>query len=829
MVAQSSLLLLFVLPVVQPSIGLQRAQQANQVAVRRWLFGGNLGASGAFPEYNGDSNLLKFIPPTNTTVKVGIRVFKLEKVTPAEGTMDMKVWFRLQWRDDRLAWDPALFGGVDSIALHVRHLEKELTEVWTPDVTLYNQNGEAASTLEPAVALVSSDGTVFWSRQGSVSLLCGFSGLNNFPNDELKCPTDVGGWQFGEDVQPIALLDAGWEFDGLERSRASTYSQWEFRGATAQLSYKSYPYSTQSYPIVEFVFFVRRDADVYYMLTLWLPPVFLAILAFSTLFISPAAGERLGYGVTVYLASQFAKGIQQLLMPICKEVVWIDIYIFFHEIFYFSILMTSCTSVYFYYCTREHFLPLWLSIALTGPGGLQKAMEAESATDSEKESAIAQLARSFNFAGASSNLHGFHHALKHSSSSVGGSLRRTTAGGAPAGAPAPTSEAEGGDERAKEEEEEEEEEEQMEEAEGMSEEADAAAGEAVPTEEASEALEDVDELNRKLLFFERLYFLLDSDGNGTVQVSEVNRFLSFADYTLLPRERLQRITDALDIAERGAEGTRQRAELIVVTRLAFVKLCVENLLSKSLEELSVAAETFGAAQEVQKKRAQIKWQRVAQVIDKLARWIFPAVYVVGTVAIFHLNPGSRTDPEQPELIDERYAEPMAHDATGADMRALAFAIRHVELWAVRSLIAPVLVLVGLLAWGLLRVRIGKKIVDARYFASVARQEDGTAEGMEPSQASLLSRLQLKGSASMLVKSIRGVVRAQKREAEEAGVLGYDRTTAGDLADARALSRRHGGTKRDLVAGGGGVTGRPSAKLRDRSGAVDSRAAEEDHV
>ena len=171
------------------------------------------------------------------------------------------------------------------------------------------------------------------------------------------------------------------------------------------------------------------------MLTLWLPPVFLAILAFSTLFISPAAGERLGYGVTVYLASQFAKGIQQLLMPICKEVVWIDIYIFFHEIFYFSILMTSCTSVYFYYCTREHFLPLWLSIALTGPGGLQKAMEAESATDSEKESAIAQLARSFNFAGASSNLHGFHHALKHSSSSVGGSLRRTTAGGAPAGRP----------------------------------------------------------------------------------------------------------------------------------------------------------------------------------------------------------------------------------------------------------------------------------------------------------------------------------------------------------------------------------------------------------
>ena len=103
------------------------------------------------------------------------------------------------------------------------------------------------------------------------------------------------------------------------------------------------------------------------MLTLWLPPVFLAILAFSTLFISPAAGERLGYGVTVYLASQFAKGIQQLLMPICKEVVWIDIYIFFHEIFYFSILMTSCTSVYFYYCTREHFLPLWLSIAQRQP------------------------------------------------------------------------------------------------------------------------------------------------------------------------------------------------------------------------------------------------------------------------------------------------------------------------------------------------------------------------------------------------------------------------------------------------------------------------------
>ena len=40
-------------------------------------------------------------------------------------------------------------------------------EIWMPDVQPYNTGEAVASTLEPSLALVYSDGTVYWSRPGA--------------------------------------------------------------------------------------------------------------------------------------------------------------------------------------------------------------------------------------------------------------------------------------------------------------------------------------------------------------------------------------------------------------------------------------------------------------------------------------------------------------------------------------------------------------------------------------------------------------------------------------------------------------------------------------
>ena len=197
---------------------LARHASGSAIGVHRQLFHHNLREGGAWPEYDGDRSLLSIVPPgghrndtsedsPGTTVEVGFFFFKIESVRPTSGEMGLKVWYRLAWQDDRLSWDPSAFGGTSEIQVRASSSsDKENTDIWTPDIVPFNSNEGIAATLDPAVAVVQSSGEVFWSRQGTLSLLCGFSGLNNFPFDELKCPSDVGGWMLDGAVQNVRLF-----------------------------------------------------------------------------------------------------------------------------------------------------------------------------------------------------------------------------------------------------------------------------------------------------------------------------------------------------------------------------------------------------------------------------------------------------------------------------------------------------------------------------------------------------------------------------------------------------------------------------------------------
>ena len=53
-----------------------------------------------------------------TDVQLQLRFFKVESVTPAAGQMRTKVWWRSWWADERLSWDPNLYGGITEIYFH---------------------------------------------------------------------------------------------------------------------------------------------------------------------------------------------------------------------------------------------------------------------------------------------------------------------------------------------------------------------------------------------------------------------------------------------------------------------------------------------------------------------------------------------------------------------------------------------------------------------------------------------------------------------------------------------------------------------------------------
>jgi hypothetical protein len=100
-----------------------------------------------------------------TDVFMQVRFFKVQSIAIAEGTMNLKVWMRMQWVDKRLAWDPEEYENV-TFTYFQGHMYggAEESEIWVPDVQHYNANQGLVNTLEPAPARVSYDGSVFYSR-----------------------------------------------------------------------------------------------------------------------------------------------------------------------------------------------------------------------------------------------------------------------------------------------------------------------------------------------------------------------------------------------------------------------------------------------------------------------------------------------------------------------------------------------------------------------------------------------------------------------------------------------------------------------------------------
>mgnify|MGYP006148648297 CR=1 FL=1 len=218
----------------------------------------------------------KLVPPkshrTNSFSRAGadcsmqVRFFKVDSVRQAEGRMRIKVWMRLGWTDKRLSWEPAAYGNITETQMLAASIhEPEETEIWLPDIQPYNSREGIGTTLDKALAIVNSSGSVFWSRPGMLDLMCKFSGLVAFPYDQLSCTMEIGGWSMSAAFQGIqAFPDGLFIFSNQETTAGSSYTEYEIESVHASLTSNEYSVASSSpWPIVAFRIRLNR-ASVYY-------------------------------------------------------------------------------------------------------------------------------------------------------------------------------------------------------------------------------------------------------------------------------------------------------------------------------------------------------------------------------------------------------------------------------------------------------------------------------------------------------------------------------------------------------------------------------------
>lgn len=105
---------------------------------------------------------------TGLDVALGLNFHKVHQLHVAESTADLVVWVRITWNDPRLRWDPTEHSGLTKVWFWIEQGMggNEASEIWTPDIYLWNQEEPMHTTLADAYATVQHTGTSCFCCRG---------------------------------------------------------------------------------------------------------------------------------------------------------------------------------------------------------------------------------------------------------------------------------------------------------------------------------------------------------------------------------------------------------------------------------------------------------------------------------------------------------------------------------------------------------------------------------------------------------------------------------------------------------------------------------------
>ena len=113
-------------------------------------------------------------------------------------------------------------------------------------------------------------------------------------------------------------------------------------------------------------------------------------------------GERLSFGITLVLTMTTYQAIANALLPICGELLWIEVFSQYHFFATIIALMETCVVLAFAYTTTENFLPDWvievqgkaaelwhqMLLLLTVRGGAERREERRQAAREQRKSTM---------------------------------------------------------------------------------------------------------------------------------------------------------------------------------------------------------------------------------------------------------------------------------------------------------------------------------------------------------------------------------------------------------------------------------------------------------
>ena len=147
----------------------------------------------------------------------------------------------------------------------------------------------------PSNAMVSHDGTVFWSPPARLRSSCKVD-ITFFPFDGQLCKMKFGSWTYDQ-----AQVDITNKSTMVDMSNYVTNGEWELLSTDIMRNEVVYPISDAVYPDVTVSFHIYRRI-LYYILNIIFPCVWLNILSLLAFCLPCDSGEKITLGITVLLS-----------------------------------------------------------------------------------------------------------------------------------------------------------------------------------------------------------------------------------------------------------------------------------------------------------------------------------------------------------------------------------------------------------------------------------------------------------------------------------------------------------------------------------------------
>ncbi|XP_022096176.1 neuronal acetylcholine receptor subunit alpha-3-like [Acanthaster planci] len=280
-------------------------------------------------------------------VSISLALSQLIDIDEKNQVMITSLWLKQQWKDSKLDWDPADYDGLEQLQVPIERL-------WSPDILLYNTaNGDFAAGLGNW-ATVKYDGTVYWNPPVIFRSSC-LIDISYFPFDEQRCKMKFGTWTYDGSVVDLNPLT-----QRVERENYRANGEWDIVESPVAKHAIKYPCCEEIFIDVTYTFVLHRN-PLFYIITLVLPCILIALLTVLVFYLPSAAQEKVTLSISVLIALiVFLLLIPSIVPPTSTTVPLIARYMLFTmAIVSISIFATVWTINLHFRNSNTHTMGKW--------------------------------------------------------------------------------------------------------------------------------------------------------------------------------------------------------------------------------------------------------------------------------------------------------------------------------------------------------------------------------------------------------------------------------------------------------------------------------------